>query len=302
MEVVAGTISGAIVTLLPLLLRRRAKEIPTPLVHVSGNGNRTETSQHTTIVYADRPSRADARPGRGSGNDTEGEIAATLAGAVIAVLAFVLLWPLAVGALVGISLGNVALLARASALTPTNTAVVPRRNTLALGVVVTTTAMTTCALALFATPDSEGRGLRGIEQDLRKAFLDFHRPAGRWHAVVGETGEVIRVIGFEGMMMLGLQLAGLVFCAILTILLISRIVGWYAVIPQHRRTHPRAWRLRLGARFLDTDHVEIGVAVLGGILAVVLASGVLLPLFNADEPLPSMPTAPTEGGTNQPPG
>lgn len=289
-DVLAGTISGAAVAALPLLARNRIGDVPTaPMdlqVHGIGNTVRTDLSKTTTISFVDARNAPTTRLAHHSEPTSSADPADVMAlicvGTVVALLAFVLVWPVALGFLFGSALATAGVLLGAAASTPSGWDL-PRRCALIQGVVCCATTAGICALILSSTAD--GRGLRGIERQLGAELPGFKGSvSGRWNAVTERSGDVLLIIGLEGATMLLLQFGALALGAMCTALLAARAAGWLALLDLHADGHPRGWKLRLANRFMRGARGDLVVTVVACVLALPLASGLAFEFFKSTAP------------------
>jgi hypothetical protein len=111
-DVAAGTISGTIVTCIPLLLRRTTRQPAAPVVDIDGDNNHVHVDQsqhehrqsvrHTTITVATPPPQARPDPAlrsQFSGDD----VAVVVIGAIVVFILLLFAWPFVLGLALGSS-------------------------------------------------------------------------------------------------------------------------------------------------------------------------------------------------------
>lgn len=287
MDVAAGTISGTIVTCVPLLWRRSTRQPTNPVVDVDGDNNHVhldqsqhdhrQTVRHTTINVAApaTPVRPDAAPRQQTVGDDAAFIVLIALGVLIVLL---FAWPFVLGIALGASV--VISCAYIRAVTRPTFALTNQRTPAIIQSILTVIAtIASSAFTLFGTPS--GLGILEVERTLAARFPGYSSTLStRWDTLTNHLTEVIEVLGLDGVMLLIGQMAGLVFCVLLTLLLATRAIGTYAALDQQASRPIRRIRTSLAQRVLTTNPAaDAGVTVMVAMVAIAFSSGLVADLM-----------------------
>lgn len=282
-DVAAGTLSGAIVTYLPLRNRRR-DPANTSAVKVNGIGNRThvDQSRHQAISLTQNTTAITVAPAQSRSAQSDSNEALILVGlaGLAAVLGFLFIWPVALGFLLGSCLIIAVAYVRATS-GELFRSTGRRTPALVHSVLALTLTAATCGFAFFASAD--GHGLVNLERELSARFPGYSTSIPtRWNVLTHHASEVFSLLGWHAGLMLFSQVAGLVMCALITAVLGIRTIG--AVSLRQQANGRRLGRIRQNlATRLMTEHPAIDLAVigLGGAIALFLASGLAVHVATA---------------------
>lgn len=281
-DVAAGTLSGALVTYLPL---RREKTLSTGnAVNVTGTDNTTVVDQSSShywdITHHTTTTTVTATPSRSAQSGSDDALVLVGLAGLIAVVAFLFAWPAALGFLLGSCVVTTVVYTRAtssSVLRPAGLSSASIAHS-AICLAVTTA---TCAFAFFSS--SDGQGLVNLERELSARFPHYSSSIPtRWDVLTHHTSDVFSLIGWHGALVLLAQVGGLIMCALMTALLGMRALGAVSLCQQAAGRRVGRFRQNLGTRLMtERPHADIAITLLVGAIALFLASGLATHVFVA---------------------
>ncbi len=276
-QVAAGVISSVLAPF--VLTRLGGGTVPNQQVTVAGHHNsvtqNVDQSQTTLeIIYEQLPSDNDpqrlqstARQDTPSGNDTVGHVAAFVVVAVVLVLTYLFIWPIAVWAFVGAAVG----IALMTAWTAWRTRDTPGPRITATALMLISSAV----LLLAAWWTLQGGPGSDISFSRLEAAVSERHPSfstgleGRWEVTTTQPGSILTILGVRGFLYVLVQVGAVVCAALVVWSRALDVSGWIALHnlprnPRNRRLIKRAVHFK-----------ELGMSnVIATVLAAVLICGI----------------------------